>query len=87
MKAIFIGFGHLSKSDNVFNRSTTDGCEIPTASAISCCVWPGQYSRDSNHDTHRDGTAVQPNHTTPTRVRNGAKDRDKIRRPVRHSEP
>ena len=35
--AIFIGFGHLSKSDNVFNRSTTDGCEIPTASAISCC--------------------------------------------------
>jgi len=32
-----------------------------------------------------DGGPAEPYHTNT--VRNGAKDRDKIRRPVRHSEP
>ncbi len=57
MKAIFGDFGHLSKSAKDINRSSTVFRAIPTASAISCCVWPGQCRRDTGR--HQAGTTFR----------------------------
>ena len=53
MKAILLLFGHLSKLQHSSRRLLTVALSTPTASAISCCVWPGQCTRDSNRDIAR----------------------------------